>query len=123
MKEKVIKWLKVVGIRTVKTMAETALAVIGTNTVGITNVDWIALLSACALSGVLTILFNIKSIPEISVGIKVAKTMAETAIAVIGTNVVGITEVDWLGLLSACALSGIVTILFNIKSLPDKEVS
>lgn len=52
-------------------------------------------------------------------GIKVIKTMAETALAVIGTNTMGITEVDWLGLLSACALSGIVTILFNIKSIPE----
>lgn len=54
-----------------------------------------------------------------STGIKVLKTMAETAIAVIGTNAVGITDVDWLGVLSACALSGVVTILFNIKSLPE----
>ena len=36
------------------------------------------------------------------VGIRVAKTMAETALAVIGTNVIGITEVDWLGVLSGC---------------------
>ena len=57
-----------------------------------------------------------------SVGIKVAKTMAETALAVIGTNTIGITEVDWLGLLSACALSGVVTVLFNIKSLPEDKV-
>lgn len=56
--------------------------------------------------------------------IKVAKTMAETALAVIGTNAFGIMDVDWLGLLSACALSGIVTIFFNIKSLPElKEES
>lgn len=55
------------------------------------------------------------------VGIKVAKTMAETALAVIGTNTIGITEVDWIGLLSACALSGVVTVLFNIKSLPESE--
>lgn len=54
--------------------------------------------------------------------IKVVKTMAETALAVIGTNTIGITEVDWLGLLSACALSGVVTVLFNIKSLPESEV-
>lgn len=56
-----------------------------------------------------------------SVSIKVAKTMAETALAVIGTNTIGITEVDWLGLLSACALSGVVTVLFNIKSLPEAK--
>ena len=63
--EKLLKWLKLVSIRTLKTMAETALAVIGTNTIGITDVDWLGLLSACALSGVVTILFNIKSLPEV----------------------------------------------------------
>ena len=57
-------WLKNVCIRTIKTMAETALAVIGTNSVGITDVDWIGVGSAVLLSGVITILFNIKSIPE-----------------------------------------------------------
>lgn len=57
-------WIKRVGIRTIKTMAETAIAVIGTNAVGITDVDWIGVLSAVALSGVVTILFNIKEIPE-----------------------------------------------------------
>ena len=58
------KWLKNVGIRTIKTMAETAIAVIGTNAVGVTDVDWIGVISAMILSGVVTILFNIKSIPE-----------------------------------------------------------
>lgn len=54
-----------------------------------------------------------------SVSIKVLKTMAETALAVIGTNTIGITEVDWLGVLSAVALSGVVTILFNIKNIEE----
>lgn len=62
---KFVKWFKSVGIKTVKTMAETALAVIGTNTIGITEVDWLGVISACALSGVVTVLFNIKSLPEI----------------------------------------------------------
>ena len=47
--------------------------------------------------------------------------MAETAIAVIGTNVVGITDVDWFGVGSAVLLSGVVTILFNIKEIPESE--
>ena len=64
MKKKFLKWLKSVGIKTVKTMAETAIAVIGTNAIGITEVDWLGVLSAVALSGVVTILFNIKNIPE-----------------------------------------------------------
>ncbi len=62
--DKAKKWIKAAGVRTLKTMAETALAVIGTNTIGITQVDWLGVLSACALSGVVTILFNIKSLPE-----------------------------------------------------------
>lgn len=60
--KKFLKWVKVTSIKVVKTMAETALAVIGTGVIGIMDVDWIGLLSACALSGVVTILFNIKSI-------------------------------------------------------------
>lgn len=59
------KWLKAAGIRAVKTIAETALAVIGTNAVGITDVDWIGLLSACLLSGIITLLTCIKGLPEV----------------------------------------------------------
>ena len=65
MKKKILKWLKSVAIKAAKTMAETALAVIGTNTIGITDVDWLGLLSACALSGVATVLVNIKEIKEV----------------------------------------------------------
>lgn len=64
-KEKFLKWLNAAGIRTVKTMAETAVALIGTNTIGITEVDWLGVLSACALSGVVTILLCVKGLPEI----------------------------------------------------------
>ena len=64
MKTKIIKWLRTVGIRCAKTMAETAIAVIGTNAIGITDVDWLGVLSAVALSGIVTVLFNIKTIPE-----------------------------------------------------------
>lgn len=62
-KEKIIKWLKFVAIRVVKTMAETALAVIGTSAI-LSDVDWMFVLSSVALSGLVTVLFNIKSIPE-----------------------------------------------------------
>lgn len=65
MKEKFLKWAKATGVRTIKTMAETALAIIGTNTIGITEVDWIGVLSACALSGVITVLTCVKGLPEI----------------------------------------------------------
>ena len=63
--DKTKKWLKAAAVRTVKTMAETAIALIGTNTIGITDVDWLGVLSACALSGVVTILTCIKGLPEV----------------------------------------------------------
>lgn len=65
MKKKILKWFKAAGIRAAKTMAETALSLIGTNTIGITDVDWLGVLSACALSGVVTLLICIKGLPEI----------------------------------------------------------
>lgn len=60
------RWIKAAGIRAVKTMAETAVAVIGTNAVGITVVDWLGVLSAAALSGVVTLLVCVKGLPEIN---------------------------------------------------------
>ncbi len=63
--DKTKKWLKAAAVRTVKTMAETAIALIGTNTMGITDVDWLGVLSACALSGVVTILTCVKGLPEV----------------------------------------------------------
>lgn len=58
------KWLKTVGIKTAKTMAEIAIAMIGTNAIGVTDVDWIGVGSAVLLSGIVTILFNIQNIAE-----------------------------------------------------------
>jgi hypothetical protein len=65
MKEKYLDWLKAAGIRTIKTMAETAIAIIGTNTLGITDVDWLGVGSAVLLSGIVTILTCIKGLPEL----------------------------------------------------------
>lgn len=65
MKEKLLDWLKAAGIRTIKTMAETAIAIIGTNAIGITDVDWLGVGSAVLLSGVITILTCIKGLPEL----------------------------------------------------------
>lgn len=65
--DKTKKWIKAAAVRTVKTMAETAIALIGTNTMGITDVDWLGVLSACALSGVVTILTCVKGLPEVKI--------------------------------------------------------
>lgn len=64
-KEKAVKWAKATGIRAIKTMAETAIALIGTNTLRITDVDWLGVISACALAGIVTVLTCIKGLPEL----------------------------------------------------------
>lgn len=61
MKQSTKKKIKDVAVRTAKTMAETALATIGT-AVFIEGVNWLAVLSATALSGVCCVLFNISKI-------------------------------------------------------------
>ena len=62
------KWFKAAGVRAIKTMAQTAVALIGTNAVGITEVDWLAVLSASALAGVVSLLTNIAGLPEVKEG-------------------------------------------------------
>ncbi len=64
MKEKVLKWLKAAGVRAVKTVAETAVATIGTSAI-ISEVDWKLVVSASLLSGILSLLISIKGLPEI----------------------------------------------------------
>lgn len=56
----------------------------------------------------------------IAAGIRAVKTMAQTAVALIGTNAVGVTEVDWIGAASGAALSGVLSILTSIATgLPE----
>ena len=64
MKAKVFKWLKASGVRAVKTVAETAVATIGTSAV-ISQVDWRLVVSASLLSGLLSLLISVKGLPEI----------------------------------------------------------
>lgn len=64
MKEKTLKWLKAAGVRAIKTVAETAVATIGTSAI-ISQVDWKLVVSASLLSGILSLLISIKGLPEI----------------------------------------------------------
>ena len=53
-------------------------------------------------------------------GVRAARTMAQTAVALIGTNAIGVTGVDWVGVASGAALSGIVSVLTSIATgLPE----
>ena len=64
MKEKNLKWLKAAGIRALKTIAQTAVATIGTAAV-IGAVDWVAVASASALAGLLSLLTSVAGLPEL----------------------------------------------------------
>lgn len=59
-----VKWFKAAGIRAMKTMAQAAVAVIGTSAV-ISAVDWKIVLSSAVVAGVISILTSISGIPEV----------------------------------------------------------
>ena len=58
------KWFKAAGVRAIKTIAQTALGVIGASAV-LSDVDWTVVASAAALAGILSILTSIAGLPEI----------------------------------------------------------
>ena len=64
MSTKAKAWLKAAGVRAVKTIAQTAVATIGTATV-LGNVDWVAVVSASVLAGVLSMLTSVAGLPEL----------------------------------------------------------
>lgn len=62
------EWIKAALVRAIKTAAQTAVALIGTNAIGITGVDWVAVASAAALAAVVSLLTSVAGIPEVREG-------------------------------------------------------
>ena len=58
------KWIKCAGIRAIKTIAQTAVATIGTS-VAMGDVNWLAVGYASLLAGILSILTSVAGLPEV----------------------------------------------------------
>ena len=66
------QWIKAAGVRAIKTVAQTAVATIGTAAV-LQDVNWIMIVSASMLAGVVSLLTSVAGLPEL----KVEETEAE----------------------------------------------
>ncbi len=57
-------WVKAAGVRAIKTVAQTAVATIGTSAM-LAQVDWIMVASASTLAGLLSLLTSVAGLPEV----------------------------------------------------------
>ena len=58
------QWIKAAGVRAIKTVAQTAVATIGTAAV-LQDVNWIMIVSASVLAGVVSLLTSVAGLPEL----------------------------------------------------------
>ncbi len=64
-KENIKKWFAAAGIRALKTMAQTAVATVGTSAVVLDDVNWLMVGSASLLAAVLSMLTSVAGLPEV----------------------------------------------------------
>ena len=59
------KWIKAAGIRAIKTVAQSAVAMLTGEMIGIVEVDWLNVLSVSAMAGVVSLLTSVAGLPEL----------------------------------------------------------
>lgn len=64
MKKDLNKWIKAASVRAVKTVAQTAVSLIGVGTV-MSDINWMMVASASLLSGILSLLTSVAGLPEV----------------------------------------------------------
>lgn len=64
MNDKMKNWIKAAGVRAIKTIAQTAVGIIGTS-VAIGDVNWIMVGSASVLAGIISLLTSVAGLPEL----------------------------------------------------------
>lgn len=67
MKNNFNKWMKAAGIRAIKTVCQTAVALLGTSAV-MSEVEWKMVLSASVLAGLVSLLTSVAGLPEVESG-------------------------------------------------------
>ena len=55
----------------------------------------------------------------IAAGMRAFKTFCQTSVALIGTNAIGVTDVNWVGVASGAALAAIVSLLTSAAGIPE----
>lgn len=127
-KEYWTSWLKKSGVRAIKTVAQQAVSTIGT-AVAIGSINWISVASSSLLAGLVSMLISLKGLPELnsdntargwtrSAIIRVLKTIAESAVATIGTAA-AMGDVKWGLVASTAVVSGILSALTSVAGLPE----
>lgn len=58
-------WIKAAAVRAVRTVAQTAVSLLGGNMVGIMEADWVAVASVSAMAGIVSLLTSVAGLPEV----------------------------------------------------------
>lgn len=63
-----IQWVRAAGMRAIKTMAQTALASIGTTQATLGDINWVMVMSTSVVAGIVSVLTSLAGLPELKTG-------------------------------------------------------